>query len=194
MRLKASSAKWRLFLSATMHRVVLLTYLTTVGNTSTEWTIAIPHEAVIPPLPTIATANRNLGSSSSVPHKSHIMMVKKHADTRQRYANTLRRRPNLRTVCLYSIGSWGMQLQSSIINFKIHINGRYIEYSLWNGLGRIPQDLSDNLGTLFKLMAWCRPATNHHLNQYWSSCTSPYDITSLRRVLHTALSRYADNM
>ena len=60
------------------------TYLTTVGNTSAEWTIAIPHEAVTPPLPTRATANRNLGSSSSVPHRSHTMMVKKHADTRHR--------------------------------------------------------------------------------------------------------------
>ena len=36
------------------------------------------------------------------------------------------------------------------------------------------KDLADDKSTLNQIMAWCREATSHYLNQYWVSSMSPY--------------------
>ena len=40
----------------------------------------------------------------------------------------------------------------------------------------MPQDLSDK-STLVQVMAWCRQATSHYLNQYWPRSLPPYGVT-----------------
>ena len=39
------------------------------------------------------------------------------------------------------------------------------------------QHLLDNKSTLVQVMAWCRQATSHYLNQFWPRCMSPYGVT-----------------
>ena len=41
----------------------------------------------------------------------------------------------------------------------------------------MPQDLTDDKSTLFQLMAWCRQATSHYLNQCWPRSPTPYSVT-----------------
>ena len=38
-------------------------------------------------------------------------------------------------------------------------------------------DLSDDKSTLFQVMAWCRQATSHYLNQCWPRSLPPYGVT-----------------
>ena len=38
-------------------------------------------------------------------------------------------------------------------------------------------DLSDDKSTLVQVMAWCRQATNHYLNQCWARSLPPYGVT-----------------
>ena len=38
-------------------------------------------------------------------------------------------------------------------------------------------DLTDDQSTSVQVMAWCRQATSHYLNQCWASFLSPYDVT-----------------
>ena len=42
-----------------------------------------------------------------------------------------------------------------------------------NALHWMPQDLTDDKLTLVQVMAWCRQATGHYLNQCWLSSVSP---------------------
>ena len=46
-----------------------------------------------------------------------------------------------------------------------------------NALQWTPQDLTDDKSTLVHVMAWCRQAISHYLNQCWLSPLSPYGIT-----------------
>ena len=41
----------------------------------------------------------------------------------------------------------------------------------------MPQDLTDDKSTLVQVMAWCRQATSHYLNQCWPRSLSPYGVT-----------------
>ena len=41
----------------------------------------------------------------------------------------------------------------------------------------IPLDVIDANSTLVQVMAWCRQATSHYLNQWWPRSLSPYGIT-----------------
>ena len=41
----------------------------------------------------------------------------------------------------------------------------------------MPQNLTDDKSTLVQVMAWCRQATSHHLNQCWPKYMSPYGVT-----------------
>ena len=43
-----------------------------------------------------------------------------------------------------------------------------------NVLRWIPQDLTDDKSTLVQVMAWCRQATSHYLNQSWPRSPMPY--------------------
>ena len=44
-------------------------------------------------------------------------------------------------------------------------------------LRRMPQNIFDSKTRLVQVMALCRQATSHYLNQYWSRCMSPYNVT-----------------
>ena len=46
-----------------------------------------------------------------------------------------------------------------------------------NVLRWMPQDLTDDKSALVQVMAWCRQATNHYLNQCWQWSPMPYGIT-----------------
>ena len=46
-----------------------------------------------------------------------------------------------------------------------------------NVLRRMPQDLTNDKSTLVQVMAWCREATSHYLNQCWPRSPMPYGIT-----------------
>ena len=41
----------------------------------------------------------------------------------------------------------------------------------------MPQGLTDDKSTLVQVMAWCREATSHHLNQCWLRSLAPYGVT-----------------
>ena len=41
----------------------------------------------------------------------------------------------------------------------------------------MPQNLADNKSTLVQVMAWCRQATSHYLNQCWPRSAMPYGVT-----------------
>ena len=43
-------------------------------------------------------------------------------------------------------------------------------------------DLTDDKSTLVQVMAWCRQATSHYLNQCWPSSVTPYGVTRLQWV------------
>ena len=46
-----------------------------------------------------------------------------------------------------------------------------------NVLRWMPQDLTDDRSTLVQVMAWCRQATSHYLNQCWPISPTPYGVT-----------------
>ena len=41
----------------------------------------------------------------------------------------------------------------------------------------MPRDLTDDKSTLVQVMAWCRQATSHYLNQCWPRSLSLYGVT-----------------
>ena len=41
----------------------------------------------------------------------------------------------------------------------------------------MPQDLTDDKSTLVQVMAWCRQATSHYLNQRWPRSLTSYGVT-----------------
>ena len=41
----------------------------------------------------------------------------------------------------------------------------------------MPEDLTDDKSTLAQVMAWCRQASRHYLNQCWPRAPMPYGIT-----------------
>ena len=46
-----------------------------------------------------------------------------------------------------------------------------------NALRWMPWDLTDDKSTFVQVMAWCRQATSHYLNQCWHSSMSSYGVT-----------------
>ena len=46
-----------------------------------------------------------------------------------------------------------------------------------NVLRWMPQDLTDVKSALVQVMAWCRQATSHFLNQCWPRSATPYSVT-----------------
>ena len=49
--------------------------------------------------------------------------------------------------------------------------------SIDNPLRWMQWDLTDDKSTLDQVMAWCRQATSHYLNQCWPSSMLPYGVT-----------------
>ena len=54
-------------------------------------------------------------------------------------------------------------------------SGLGISYEI--ALRWMPPGLSDDKSTLVQVMAWCRQATSHHLNQCWPRSLPPYGVT-----------------
>ena len=55
------------------------------------------------------------------------------------------------------------------------IDGWGISYEI--ALRWMPLDLTDDKSTLVQVMAWCRQATSHYLNQCWPRSLWPYGVT-----------------
>ena len=62
-------------------------------------------------------------------------------------------------------------------NFATYWNEWYLEHSSEIALRWMAQDFADDKSTWIQVMAWCRPAPSHYLDQCWPSYMSPYDIT-----------------
>ena len=58
----------------------------------------------------------------------------------------------------------------------------------------MPQDLADDKSTLVQVMAWCRQATSHYLNQYWPRSPTPYGVTRPQWVNTWAPERHCCNL
>ena len=56
-----------------------------------------------------------------------------------------------------------------------------------NILRWMPQGLTDDKSTLVQVMAWCRQATIHYLNQCWPRSPTPYGATRPRWVKSSPL-------
>ena len=57
-----------------------------------------------------------------------------------------------------------------------------------------PQDLTDDQSTLVQVMAWCRQATSHYLNQCWPRSLLPYGVTRPQWVNSLAPGRWDCNL
>ena len=62
-------------------------------------------------------------------------------------------------------------------NFQANFSDWWLKYmciSCKIVLKWMPMDLTDGKSTLVQVMAWCRQATSHYLNQCWPRSMSPY--------------------
>ena len=75
------------------------------------------------------------------------------------------------------IGPWDilMWCKNVIFNFALLIG--IFKSSYDNVLRWLPQDFTNDKSTLVQVMAWCRQATSHYLNQCWPRSPTPYDVT-----------------
>ena len=85
-------------------------------------------------------------------------------------------------------GRSGCDLKNVIFNLVLLIGLFRSSYD--NVLRWMPQDLTDDKSTLVQVMAWCRQATSHYLNQCWQRSPTPYDVTWPRWVKSSISSMY----
>ena len=72
-------------------------------------------------------------------------------------------------------GRPGCHFKTAIFNLVLLI-GIFTSFKD-NALRWMPWDLTDDKSTLVQVMAWCRQATSHYLNQCWPRSLPPYGIT-----------------
>ena len=70
--------------------------------------------------------------------------------------------------------SW-CDFENAIFNLVLLIGVFKSSYD--NVLRWMSQNLTDNKSTLVQVMAWCRQATSHNLNQCWPRSPTPYGVT-----------------
>ena len=75
----------------------------------------------------------------------------------------------------WPLGELGCLFKTAIFNLVLSIG--IFTSSNDNPLRWMPWDLTDDKSTLVQVMAWCRLATSHYLNQCWPSSMSPYGVT-----------------
>ena len=80
------------------------------------------------------------------------------------------------------LAPWKFECNFRYLVFQIIsvIDGWVISFELtlrWMSL-----DLTDDNSTLVQVMAWCRQATSHYLNQCWPRSLSPYGVTRPQKV------------
>ena len=72
------------------------------------------------------------------------------------------------------LGSRVMQFANDFHSWRSH-DGWCISCKI--ALRWMPLDLTGDKSTLVQVMAWCRQATSHYLNQCWPRSLSPYGVT-----------------
>ena len=93
-------------------------------------------------------------------------------------------------LCKYFEGNYPF---NSLAPGRFQINFRKVIFKLtsvndgWGisyeiSLRWMPLDLIDDKSTLVQVMAWCRQATSHYLNQCWPRSPTPYGVTRPQRV------------
>ena len=75
----------------------------------------------------------------------------------------------------WPLGDLNVILKNVIFNLALLIG--IFKSSCDNVLRWMPQDLTDDKSTLVQVMAWCRQATSHYLNQCWPRSPTPYGVT-----------------
>ena len=88
-------------------------------------------------------------------------------------------------------GRLGCHFKTAIFHLVLLIG--IFTLSNGNALRWMPWDLTDDKSTLVQVMAWCRQATSHYLNQCWPSSMSPYGITRPQWVNTLAQGRCGSN-
>ena len=83
----------------------------------------------------------------------------------------------LRLLGINSLAPGRFQFNFRWVIFKLtSVNGCWgISFEI--ALRWMPLDLTDDKSTLVQVMAWCRQATSHYLNQCWPRSLAPYGIT-----------------
>ena len=71
-------------------------------------------------------------------------------------------------------GRFSCDFKNVIFNLALLIGISKSSYD--NVLRWMPRDLTDDKSTLVQVMAWCRQATSHYLNQCWPRSPPPYDV------------------
>ena len=75
----------------------------------------------------------------------------------------------------WPLGDLNVILKNVIFNLALLIG--IFKSSYDNVLRWMPQDLTDDKSTLVQVMAWCRQATSHYLNQCCPRSPTPYGFT-----------------
>ena len=81
---------------------------------------------------------------------------------------------------IYSLTHWPLGdcnviSKNAIFNLALLIG--ILKSSYDNVFRWMPQDLTDDKSTMVQVMAWCRQATSHYLNQRWPRSPTPYGVT-----------------
>ena len=75
----------------------------------------------------------------------------------------------------WPLGHLTCDFKNVIFNLALQIG--IFKSSNANILRWMPQDLTGDTSTLVQVMAWCRQATSHYLNQCWPRSPTPHDVT-----------------
>ena len=79
--------------------------------------------------------------------------------------------------CLNSLAPGRCGYYLKLIIFKLASRINVLSVSCEIVLRWMPEDLTNDKSTLVQVMAWCRQATSHYLNQCWPGSISPYGVT-----------------
>ena len=80
--------------------------------------------------------------------------------------------------CLLDLTHWplgDLNFKNAIFNLALLVG--IFKSSDDDILRWMPQELTDDESTLVQVMAWCRQATSHYLNQCWPRSPTPYGVT-----------------
>ena len=86
-----------------------------------------------------------------------------------------RKSPQKQRLTNWPLGDLNVISKKEIFNLALLIgifNSSYDNVLWW-----MPQDLTDDKSTLVQVMAWCRQAASHYLNQCWPRSPTPYGVT-----------------
>ena len=72
-------------------------------------------------------------------------------------------------------GRYGSNFQSII--FKVIVQNRSLCFHCQIALRWMPMNFTNKRSSLVQVMAWCRQATSHYVNQYWPRSPTPFGIS-----------------